>query len=125
MPGAVNGPQADPREVLRSRQLARLFWVELDGPAKRLQVARPHQADWRRFTAPTVELVASYVQGWDGITDADLRGAAVGTGDPVPFDAELCLDLLRDDVAWASAVQDAIIAQINQNAEARARTAKN
>lgn len=125
MGGSAKGPQADPREVLRSRENARLFWVEVDGPAKRLQVARPHQAEWRRFAAPSVELVAGYVRGWDGITDADLRGAAIGTGDVVPFDADLCLDVLRDDVAWASTVQARIVEEINKHAEARAATAKN
>lgn len=121
---ATKGPQADPRECLRSRQATRLFWVDLE-PGKRLQLTRPHEADWRRFSASSVELVASYVVGWDGITDADLRGAAIGTGDPMPFDADLCLDVLRDSTDWASAAQDGLIRAINAHAIAKAETAKN
>lgn len=124
MSDPAKGPQGDPRQCLRSLQAARLFWVDLDG-GKRLQLTRPHEADWRRFSAPTVELVASYVRGWDGITDADLRGAAIGTGDPMPFDAELCLEVLLDNLDWSNAAQDGLIRAINAHATAKAETAKN
>ncbi|MCL4695451.1 MAG: hypothetical protein KJ023_00090 [Burkholderiaceae bacterium] len=88
--------RAEARRTLELLQQQRRQWLEIE-PGKRVRVVRPREAQWGRFAAGiTVEHAAEFVDGWEGYTQADLVGAAVGSSDPVEFDAELWAEYVLD-----------------------------
>jgi len=91
----------------------RTRWVPLpDG--KRVQVRRPLQTELRLFVGGgvSIEHVCQYVCGWDGFTEADLLGAAVGSSDPLPFAAELWDRVVRDRIDYVQPVAEAMASAI-------------
>lgn len=103
-------------------------WVELEPaagglPARRVRIRRPPETEFH-VLGQGVEAhhLRQFVVGWDGITEADVLGAAVGASDPLPFDANLWVELARDRADWyrttAHALIDAITAYLNQKAAA-------
>ena len=108
----------------------RQSWVDL-APGKRVQIIRPAESQISEFLRTTgngrslvVELaqVCKYTVGWDGITEADLLGAAVGACDPVPFDSELWAEVVADRSEWLNRVaiglSESITNYFNKKAEA-------
>ncbi len=68
-----------------------------------------------------IDQVRKCVTGWNGFTEADLLGSAIGSADPVAFDLELWDEVVSDNVAWTQkigqAILDAVVAHINDKAE--------
>lgn len=104
----------------------RTRWVPLsDG--KRVQIRRPLETEMREFIGGivTVDHVCRYTCGWEGFTEADLLGAAIGSSDAVPFDAALWSRVVRDKVDYVPPVAQAIVAAIDEHLQAIGEATKN
>jgi len=110
-------------EQLRAQRTGR---VEV-APGKVLLVRRPLEATEMPLFRGGVEaeLVTRQVVGWEGITEADLLGAAVGASSPVPWSAELCAEVLADRSGWLSAAAEWLVQAIRAHLDARGEAAKN
>lgn len=115
----------DAAALIAKLQAARESSVEV-ATGKRLKVRRPLEADMPRFrNGVSVELACECVVGWEGVTEADLLGAAVGASDDVPFDAGVAAETLRDRVDWVEKVSRHVAELITTHIEQRVATAKN
>ena len=103
----------------------RSFWAALpDG--KRVQMRRPLETEFGRFRGGvTVEHVAEYACGWEGFTEADLLGPAIGSSDPLPFEPALWARVVRDRVAYVKPAAQEMVKAIDAHLATRATTAKN
>ena len=119
--------------VINKLRAARQSWVELE-PGKRVQIIRPPESeigDFLRddagFRSMVAELsqVQKYVGGWEGITEVDLLGAAVGASDPVPFAPELWNEIVADRGDWIKLVAAGLLDAIVKHFEKKAAAAKN
>jgi hypothetical protein len=106
-------------------------WVELEPAggglsARRVRVRRPPETEFHMLAQGVeVEHLKAYVVGWDGITEADVLGAAVGASDPVPFDAALWGELAKDRPDWYRKAAHGLIEAITTHLAAKAADAKN
>lgn len=115
-----------PDALIAKLRAARESTVELEA-GKAVRIRRPLEvefADFGRGGLPPVELVCRHVVGWDGITEADLIGAA-GSNDAAPFSPALWSEVARDRSAWVLVVYQALIDAINAHAQALEADAKN
>lgn len=103
----------DAKTLIAKALEQREAWVDL-GDGKRVAVRRPPEAEFPELRSATPERFLRCVVKWEGFTEADILGAAVGAADPVPFNAELWMVLALDRVAWVSAVVEKVVAQINE-----------
>lgn len=102
-------------------------------PALRVQLRRPPEGEFHRFSGrPGVsrsqqmaELVPAYTVGWEGFTEAELLGPAVGASSPVPFDAELWAVVLLDNLEWLGACANHLTGLVSQYLAARETATKN
>lgn len=103
----------------------RTAWVSLpDG--KRVQFRRPLETEFAQLRDGVgVDHLCRYVCGWDGFTEADLLGAAVGASDAVMFDAALWARVVRDRAAYVVPVAQAIVAAVTAHIETRDAATKN
>jgi hypothetical protein len=111
-------------EQLRAQRTGR---VEVE-PGKFLLVRRPLEAtEMPRFVrgSATPESFIGQIAGWDGITEADLLGAAVGSSDAAAFTPELAAEVLADRVEWMGKVGEWLVQAITTHLKAREATAKN
>lgn len=117
-------------EALRAQ---RQSWVDVE-EGKRVQIIRPSESEVGEFLRGSgksrsmgAELpqVIKYVTGWDGITEADLLGAAVGSSDLAPFDSELWAEVVKDRAEWLKKVSAALLAAIVKHFEQKAEAEKN
>ena len=103
----------------------RRHWAELPGGV-RVRLSRPHETEFARFRLGiTVEHVCEYVDGWEGVTEAVVLGPSIGSDAPVPFDAALWRELVRDRIDWVPPVAEAIAKAITDHLAAKDATAKN
>lgn len=118
--------------LIRQLREARQSWVEVE-PGRRVQITRPPDASLHELTLRPGEnniecmlrCVCKYVVGWDGITEADLLGAAVGGSDAAQFSAALWADVVADRRHWITTVMAKLIAVINAHDAAKEAAAKN
>ena len=103
----------------------RARWVDLpDG--KRVQFRRPLETEFGRFRGGvSVEHLCEHVCGWDGFTEADLLGPAIGASDVQTFAPELWARVVRDRVDYVKPLAEAMAASITEHLAAKAATAKN
>lgn len=89
-------------------------WVALpDG--KRVQVRRPLQTEMRAYVSGvSVDQAVQQVCAWEGFSEADLLGAAIGSSDPLPFDRALWDRIARDRVDYIRAVAGTIADLLNE-----------
>ena len=106
-------------------QAQRLQWVDV-APGVRMRIDTPSQFRAARIAmglrardgdAVVAELVP-LMREWEGITGAFLLGPAVGSADPVPFDARLLAMLCADRPEWVGKLG---AAALDQAAAARAQ----
>lgn len=103
-------------------------WVDID-EGKRILFRRPTESEMGAHLEGNGEDrtwvirnddVFKYVIGWEGYTEADILGAAVGSSDLLPFDAELFREFSLDDVGMlgkvAKGILDSILSYISQKA---------
>jgi hypothetical protein len=103
----------------------RTHWAALpDG--KRVQFRRPLETEFGKFrTGVHVEHLCEYAIGWEGFTEADLLGAAVGGSDVAPFSPELWARVVRDRIAYVTPLAEALVECIRLHLEAKDGAAKN
>lgn len=100
-------------------------WVELDDGLG-VKVRRPPESQFPLLRGGmTTEVIAATVVDWRGFTGATILGAAIGSSDPVAFDAELWRIAAEDRVDWLSKVAAAVIASVTQYIERREADRKN
>ena len=91
--------------VARLRE-QRMKWVDLaDEDGKRVRIIRPTETELGSLfkggqLSIGLEEVKRFVVDWEGITEADLLGPAIGAADAVPFDAALWAEVVADKVRW-------------------------
>lgn len=109
----------DSKIIHRQLQAARESWIDL-APGKRLKLRRPAENDMPRyFEWVGIDLVAESLVDWEGFTEADLLGAAVGSADAVPFDAALAREVLADRADWTVTAANALVKAISDHLERR------
>lgn len=103
----------------------RQHWVEV-APGKRVRYLRPRETEFASlYGGITPEHVCQQVNGWEGFTEADLLGSAVGASDPAPFSTELWAEYVLDKTDVLAQVAGAIGEAVNQHLKTRADAAKN
>lgn len=115
-----------PEQLIAKLLAQRESWVEVE-PGRRVRVRRPDESEMVDFRGGmSVELMLRHVVGWEGFTEADILGPALGAADAaVAFDAALFAVLARDHVAWFEPVSVEIATRIAEHWKAREATAKN
>lgn len=100
-------------------------WVDL-GDGKRVKVRRPAAAELFAFgRATNPEQFMRCAVGWEGVTEADILGAAVGSDAAVPWSLDLWLVLALDNPEWMTAVSAAVVEAIKTYLEQREAITKN
>jgi hypothetical protein len=106
----------------------RRVWVPLgDDGRRRVRFSRPLATELHLLAAGlTVDTVCRYVDGWDGFTDADILGAAVGSSDtPADFTPTLFAAWVRDEMDVLKTLAEAIAESVRQLVERRELVGKN
>lgn len=118
------------RLITRLRE-QRMTWVELAAlPGKRVRIIRPTETELAEFFQGSrltvgLEQVKRYVVDWEGFTEADLIGAALGASDPVPFDAALWAEVVADQSAWVRQLAQDLLDHVLAHRVAAAADEKN
>jgi hypothetical protein len=108
------------RRLREGSVVVREVAVEGQTETRKLKVtfSRPPESDFSKLLVNTpdgprwvvtLDHVKRYVNGWEGWTEADLLGSAVGASDPVPFDPELWSVVAEDSTELVSKVGQAIL----------------
>jgi hypothetical protein len=110
----------------------RMKWVDLQGePGKRVRIIRPTETEQSLHffkderLVVGVEQVRQYVVDWEGFTEADLLGAAVGASDPVPFSPEIWAEIVSDKARWVRQLAQDMLDQIVEHRVATFNDEKN
>lgn len=115
--------------VKRMRE-ARMRWVDL-GDGKRVRIIRPTevQVSQQLFKGGEVSVeyadVVAFTVDWEGFSEADFLGAAIGSSDPLAFDSALWAEAVADRSAWVKQVATAILTAAVDHHSARTESAKN
>lgn len=114
----------DVKTLLARAAAQREHWADL-GNGKRLRFLRPVEVEMPALlNGVTVEHVIGCANGWEGFTEADLLGAAVGASDPLPFHVDLWSAVVRDNAAYVAAVSQAIADAVTEYLKRKAGTEK-
>jgi len=120
--------------LIKRLREARMLWVPLDAAApdgKQVRIIRPTEVELVQHFVKGHQLsvghdqAARYVVDWRGFTEADVLGAAVGSSDPLAFDAALWAEVLSDKLAWVAVVAQALIGLVTEHQQKVAQDAKN
>lgn len=120
-------------QLIKQLRAQRQSWVDLEA-GKRVQIIRPTESEFPSFLsgegdqrriAVSIEQVGKYVTGWDGFSEADFLGAAVGASDPLPFDAELWAEVVADRSPWVATVSTALLTAMTDHFQQKAKVSKN
>ena len=93
-------------QLIKRLREQRMQWVDLDLPGKRVRLIRPTEIEIGLHfikdgsVSVGVAEVERFTVDWEGFTEADLLGAAVGSSDPVPFSQPLWAEVIGDRSAW-------------------------
>lgn len=102
--------------------------VEVE-PGKTLIYLRPTEEQILQFAARKVsalDLARSGLQGWQGVTEADLLGPEIGSSDPAPFSPEIGAEVLADRAAtWQHELVQHLVQQVEAFLAQRAEQRKN
>lgn len=88
-----------------------------------LQAFRP--AVGRDLDALLSEAACSTAVDWRGFTEAELLGAAIGSSDPLPFNADLWREAARDRLDWLSKCANHVMAAVGEHFAQKAEQRKN
>lgn len=117
-------------QLIQQLREQRMKWIELE-PGKEVRIIRPTELELvqhfikDRAISVGYEEAKRFVVDWRGITGADVLGAAVGSADPIAFDAELWAEVVADRMAWVNKVAQELLDQIVEHRTAIADQAKN
>lgn len=109
--------------LITQMRAARRLAVDL-APGKRVYLLRPLETQFSAYMRTageggkvhiscTVAQVQALAVDWQGITEADLLGAAVGASDPAPFSVALWAEAVADRMDWAQACSQAVVQGIS------------
>lgn len=98
--------------------------VEVE-PGVTLRFRRPIDGQMSVMRHLDAEKVCEQLVGWDGVTEALLLGAAVGSSDPLAFTPELALEVVGDRGEWLVKVSAALVAAVTAFYAQKADAAKN
>ena len=91
-----------------------------------MQFRRPLETELGKFRGGVdVEHLCQYVCGWEGVTEADLLGPAIGANDAVDFSPALWAGLVRDRIDYVQPVAQAMVDAITDHLASKASAAKN
>jgi hypothetical protein len=124
-----------PEQIIARMRDARAEWIDL-APGKRLQLLRPTEldvvrhllktgADGKRNFSCEFEDVVRAACGWEGFTEADLVGAAVGNSDPLAFHPGLWGAVVADKLDWLQLAAQKILDMVVAHQAAQAEDEKN
>lgn len=114
-----------PRSVIEQMLAQRRRYVDLGG-GLRVQVQRPAEAEVGEFLrSDRLSAARRWVVGWEGFTGATFLGAGVGSGDAVPFDAELWSHYIADHAEHLDPIVARLIELVTERAESKRAAAKN
>lgn len=104
----------------------REFMLELE-PGLRVKLRRPAEAELGAYLRGVREADTHLrcVVGWEGFSEATLLGPAIGSADPLPFDASAWLVAAADRGEWIASIAQALGEAIDAHAKQREATAKN
>lgn len=103
----------------------REFSVELE-QGKTLRMRRPLAAHMGRFRGGlTLQLLAEYAVGWDGVTEADVLPPGVGGDSKAEFSSDIVFDVLGDKPEWYERAAKRIAEELQAFLDRQAATAKN
>lgn len=116
--------------LIKRLREARMQWLDLaDG--KQVRIIRPTEVELVLHFVKGHQIsvghdqAARYVVDWQGFSEADILGAAVGSSDPLAFDADLWAELLSDHLAWVNTVSQGLVKLVTEHQAAAAQDAKN
>ena len=102
--------------------------VEVE-PGKVLVYLRPTEEQILRLAARLInstDLARGQIVGWEGVTEADLLGSAVGSSDPAPFTPEIAAEVLADRAStWFPMLVEHLMASVEGYMAAREAQRKN
>ena len=93
-------------QLIKRLREQRMQWVDLDLPGKRVRLIRPTEIEIGLYfvkdgsVSVGVAEVERFTVDWEGFTEADLLGAAVGSSDAVPFSQALWAEVISDRSGW-------------------------
>lgn len=119
----------DPASRLLAQLLAsRRRTVEVE-PGKLLVYLRPTEEQILLLAAKrtnALTLARANLQAWEGITEADLLGSAIGATDPAPFTPELAAEVLADRAStWQTVLVDHLVHEVKAYVAQREAQRKN
>lgn len=116
--------------LIRRMREQRMSWVTLNDattPPKRVRIIRPTEVEVSEHLIKDGSLsighaeVVRFTVGWEGFTEADLLGPAIGGSDPLAYSPALWAELSADHAKWsgqvARALLDALVAHNQQLAD--------
>lgn len=126
---------SDTANLIRLMRAKRESWLELEAaadgrPALRVKLRRPTAWEVTRdFPDSAREPIANardYVVDWEGFSEAVLLDDhAVGSSDPIPFNAGLWAEFVGDRMPMLGAVISRLVEMVNEYAAARQDAEKN
>ena len=115
----------DATSLIRRIQAGRERKVEVE-PGKTITLRRPARWDAvLQHRGVSVDMVLKCAVAWDGITEADIFGAALAPPDLVTFDAALFSEVARDRIAWCETLLKAMVEMITEALDSAESAAKN
>nr|WP_315210093.1 hypothetical protein [uncultured Albidiferax sp.] len=116
--------------LIQQIRAQRMQWIDI-APGKRVRIIRPTEVEvsqiFHQGGKATIgaEEARRFVVDWDGFTEADFLGAAVGASSPLPFDLELWAEVIGDHADWVGLIAHALLDAVVEHRNRRAATAKN
>lgn len=111
--------------LLERIHAAREFSVEV-APGKKLRLRRPLQAQMPRFRGGiSLQIMAEYTVGWEGVTEADVLPPGVGGDGKAEFSQDIVFEVLGDKADWYEAAAKGMADAIKAFLDQQAATAKN
>lgn len=118
-------------QLIKRLREQRMHWIDLDLPGKRVRLIRPTEIEIGQHfvkdgqVSVGVAEVERFAVDWDGFTEADLLGAAVGSSDLVPFSPALWAEVVSDKSAWVRKLATDLLDIVIKHSAATKVDAKN
>lgn len=100
--------------IIKRMREQRMQWVELDD-GKKVRIIRPSAVDVGEHLLHTGSVrvehahIVMFATDWQGFTEADLLGAAIGSSDPLAFDKDLWAEYSCDRTDVCAKVSAALL----------------
>ena len=119
-------------QLIKRLREQRMQWVDLqDKPGKRVRLIRPTEVEISQqlikdgAVSVGVAEVQRFAVDWEGFTEADLLGAALGSSDPVAFTPALWAEVVSDQSAWVRGLAQTLLDMVVKHSADKKADAKN